>query len=197
MQRVFWVTAWQSAIFNRVLARRLSEHAESEDPGSALTMLRPGDIAFKHDNHAMFRVDDATAADPETPERIKRREISPTGPMFGIRTMLCDGKSAEVEREEFEKEGVPMEALEKVVKTLGESVAGTRRPLRTLVTDPEVEGGVDENGHFIRCAFDLPAGSFATMLVRELLKSDRIECRQSLSFDPSAEAIDETEDTDG
>ncbi|MFB3430864.1 MAG: tRNA pseudouridine(13) synthase TruD [Phycisphaerales bacterium] len=197
MQRVFWVTAWQSAIFNRVLARRLSEHAESEDPGSALTMLRPGDIAFKHDNHAMFRVDDATAADPETPERIKRREISPTGPMFGIRTMLCDGKSAEVEREEFEKEGVPMEALERVVKTLGESVAGTRRPLRTLVTDPEVEGGVDENGHFIRCAFDLPAGSFATMLVRELLKSDRIECRQSLSFDPSAEAIDETEDTDG
>lgn len=197
MQRVFWVTAWQSAIFNRVLARRLSEHGPSEEPGSALTTLRAGDIAFKHDNHAMFRVDEATAADPETAERIKRREISPTGPMFGVKTMLCDGVSAETEREEFEKEGVSMESLEKAVKTLGDSVAGTRRPLRTLVADPEVEGGVDENGHFIRCAFDLPAGSFATMLVRELLKSDRIECRQSLSFDAGAESLDETEDTDG
>jgi tRNA(Glu) U13 pseudouridine synthase TruD len=113
--------------------------------------------------------------------------------MFGVKTMLCDGPSGEVESAELEREGVSMEDLERAVKSLGDSVAGTRRPLRTLVTDPEVEAGADENGHYIRCAFDLPAGSFATMLVRELLKSDRIECRQSLSF----EASDDTEDTDG
>ncbi|MFI4853430.1 MAG: tRNA pseudouridine(13) synthase TruD [Phycisphaerales bacterium JB065] len=193
MQRVFWVTAWQSAIFNRVLARRLAETPEGTEPGSMLTTLRPGDIAFKHDSHAMFRVDEDTAADPETSERLKRREISPTGPMFGVKTMLCDGPSAEIENAELEREGVTMEDLERAVKSLGDSVGGTRRPLRTLVTDPEVEAGVDEHGHYIRCAFDLPAGSFATMLVRELLKSDRIECRQSLII----EGHEEIEDTDG
>lgn len=194
MQRVFWVAAWQSAIFNRVLARRLAECSQGSEPGEMLTTLRAGDIAFKHENNAMFRVDEATAADPETAERVRRREISPTGPMFGVKTMLCDGESGRVEREEFEREGVSMDTLERAMKSLGDSVAGTRRPLRTLVTDPEIEGGVDQHGHFIRCAFDLPAGSFATMLVRELLKSDRIECGQSLSYalDGSVE-----EDTDG
>lgn len=195
MQRVFWVTAWQSSIFNRVLARRLAEAPGDLEPGSMLGVLRPGDIAFKHDSHAMFRVDEQTASDTQTAERLRNREISPTGPMFGVKTMLCDGESAEVEREEFEREGVPMEALERAVKVLGDSVGGTRRPLRTIVTDPEVEGGVDDNGHYIRCAFDLPAGSFATMLVRELLKSDRIECRQSLAYADASALTDE--DTDG
>ncbi len=201
MQRVFWVTAWQSAIFNRVLARRLHEAPDGAEPGSMLSTLRPGDIAFKHDSHAMFRVDEQTAADPRTAERLKNREISPTGPMFGMKTMLCDGVSADIEREEFEREGISMEALERAVKSLGDSVAGTRRPLRTLVTDPEVEAGVDDKGHYIRCAFDLPAGSFATMLMRELLKSDRIECRQALSFgsdgSPGEPTPDLDEDTDG
>jgi len=194
MQRVFWVTAWQSAIFNRVLARRLAEGEAADDPGAMFTTIRAGDIAFKHDSHAMFRVDQATAADPETAERVRRREISPTGPMFGVKTMLCDGLSGQIEQEEFDREGVPMESLERAVKTLGDSVAGTRRPLRTLVTDTEIEGGVDSNGHYIRCAFDLPAGSFATMLIRELLKSDRIECSQALSY--TAEGVVD-EDTDG
>ncbi len=94
-----------------------------------------------------------------------------------------------------------METLERAIKSLGESVAGTRRPLRTLVTDPEVEAGVDENGHYIRCAFDLPAGSFATMLMRELLKSDRIEYRQTLSYADDRQTTDPgevfEEDTDG
>jgi tRNA pseudouridine13 synthase len=201
MQRVFWVTAWQSAIFNRVLARRLAEQTDGAEPGAMLSTIRAGDIAFKHDNHAMFRVDEDTAADPETAERIRRREISPTGPMFGVKTMLCDGPSAEFEREEFEREEVSMAELEHAVKTLGDSVAGTRRPMRTLVGDPEIEGGVDQHGHYIRCAFDLPAGSFATMLVRELLKSDRIECRQPLSFSDTSgapdESFEESEDTDG
>jgi tRNA(Glu) U13 pseudouridine synthase TruD len=168
-----------------VLARRLAECPDGAEPGSMIGALRAGDIAFKHDSHAMFRVDEATANDPATAERLKNREISPTGPMLGIKTMFCDGESAEVEREEFEREGVPMESLERAIKSLGESVAGTRRPLRTLVTDPEVEAGVDEKGHYIRCAFDLPAGSFATMLMRELLKSDRIEYRQTLSYSGS------------
>lgn len=201
MQRVFWVTAWQSAIFNRVLARRLAECPEGAEPGSMIASLRAGDIAFKHDSHAMFRVDEEIARDPSTAERLRNREISPTGPMFGVKTMFCDGESGEIEREEFEREEVPMETLERAIKSLGESVSGTRRPLRTLVTDPEVEGGVDENGHYIRCAFDLPAGSFATMLVRELLKSDRIEYRQILSYSGDRQTDDPgevfEEDTDG
>ena len=47
---------------------------------------------------------------------------------------------------------------------------GQRRPLRVPVIDPEVEGGIDEHGHYVRCAFDLPRGSFATVVLREIIK---------------------------
>jgi len=44
--------------------------------------------------------------------------------------------------------------------------------LRVPVIDPEVEGGVDEHGAYVRCAFELPKGSFATIVLREIMKVD-------------------------
>ncbi len=49
-------------------------------------------------------------------------------------------------------------------------IGGDRRPLRIPVIDPEVEGGVDEHGAYIRCAFELPRGSFATTVMDEIMK---------------------------
>jgi len=39
---------------------------------------------------------------------------------------------------------------------------------------PDVEAGTDEHGHYIKVAFELPAGSFATVVLRELMKPDRV-----------------------
>ena len=50
-------------------------------------------------------------------------------------------------------------------------VKGARRPLRVRPEDVQLEAGVDDHGAFITIAFTLPAGSFATVLVRELTKS--------------------------
>jgi tRNA(Glu) U13 pseudouridine synthase TruD len=50
-------------------------------------------------------------------------------------------------------------------------IYGERRPLRVPLVDPEVEGGVDEVGPYVRCAFELPKGSFATTVMREVMKS--------------------------
>ena len=44
---------------------------------------------------------------------------------------------------------------------------GARRPLRVAVTDPRVE--VDEGG--LRLRFELPRGSYATAVLRELLET--------------------------
>ena len=50
------------------------------------------------------------------------------------------------------------------------TLEGKRRPLRVPLIDPEVEGGVDEHGSYVRCAFELPRGSFATVVMREIIK---------------------------
>jgi hypothetical protein len=141
-----------------------------------LRTILPGDIACVHATGAMFRVDEETAADPETQERAARFEISPTGPLWGAEMMTAGGRAGADELEELEREGVTETDLVELARTLGDAVAGARRPLRVPVGSPEVEGGADEHGNFIRLAFELPAGSFATSLLREVMKTFPLEC---------------------
>ena len=70
----------------------------------------------------------------------------------------------------LEASGVTMEMLD---ATRG--LDGERRPLRVPLGDPEIEAGADEHGTFIRVAFDLPAGSFATAVMREIMQTDAME----------------------
>jgi hypothetical protein len=49
---------------------------------------------------------------------------------------------------------------------------GLRRSMRVSVTDAAVSAGADEHGPFIRAAFTLPRGAFATVVMRELMKND-------------------------
>ena len=48
--------------------------------------------------------------------------------------------------------------------------SGRRRPLREHLEHPELSGGVDERGAYLKVAFTLPRGSFATMVMREIMK---------------------------
>jgi tRNA(Glu) U13 pseudouridine synthase TruD len=39
----------------------------------------------------------------------------------------------------------------------------------------QVAGGVDDHGAHVTVAFTLPAGSFATVLLRELMKAESLD----------------------
>jgi hypothetical protein len=68
-------------------------------------------------------------------------------------------------------------------------VKGARRPLRVRPTDVRLEAGVDGHGGYITLAFALPAGSYATVLLRELMKKneDQFENENSGSAEPIPE----------
>jgi tRNA pseudouridine13 synthase len=83
--------------------------------------------------------------------------------------MLPTGKPLEIEQQVFEQCGLKPEDF-RVEGRL--RVKGTRRPLRIRPTNIELNSGVDDFGPHITVAFDLPAGSFATVLMRELMKND-------------------------
>lgn len=165
MQRRFWLTALQSAVFNRVLDRRIERGALGE--------LAPGDLAMKHENGACFRVDEGVAADPDTRERLARLAISPTGPMWGRKMTRPAGLALEDELGALADFGLCVDDLTEGSRHLGKLANGTRRALRVPLGDPEIEGGADEHGPYIRCAFDLPAGSFATVVMREVMKCEK------------------------
>lgn len=155
----FWVSAWQAAVFNRVLSERAGEGTLGE--------LREGDVAWKHANGAQFQVDAAAAAEmgeAALSERARRFEISPTGVLPGSEAVAATGRTLEQEHAAIRAFG--LEPAFFAVPNPWQQ--GARRPLRVRVSNAEIEAGADEHGAFIRVAFDLPAGAYATVVLHEL-----------------------------
>jgi tRNA pseudouridine13 synthase len=151
--RRLWVSALQSELFNQVVARRIG----------SLDRLLVGDLAEKHENGAVFRVEDAGLEQP----RCDAFEISPTGPLVGYRMTLPEGEPLGIEQEIFAAHGLRPADFRAAGR---HKIKGARRSLRVRPTEIELAAGVDEHGPHITTAFTLPAGSFATVFLRELMK---------------------------
>lgn len=190
VQRIFYLTAFQSAVFNSVLDRRM----ESVGIGG----LIEGDVAMIHDRGAMFGVDAATAGDPETRRRLESLEISPTGPMWSAGMMRAAGSVDDVERRCLLEAGVTLDdlaAYERRSTAAGhrDHLDGKRRPLRVPLGVPEVEAGADEHGLFLRLSFELPAGAFATTVLQEVMKSTSADAGDGpVTGEPGASGRDGT-----
>ncbi|MDA0802278.1 MAG: tRNA pseudouridine(13) synthase TruD [Planctomycetota bacterium] len=157
----FFVSAIQSAVFNRVVDLRLD----------AKTLHRPlvGDILWRPGAHGRFWFDEARAADVLQRNDIEARmaagELSASGPMFGREMDQPTGAPLAMEREAMGAFQMPCDGWQ----SSHYAPTGARRPLRVPVRDIHLESGLDEHGSFVRLAFDLPAGAFATSLLREVL----------------------------
>ena len=160
--RQLWVNALQSFAFNRVAVERMS--------GGTLSRLLPGDLAWKHENGAVFRVDESLAADAATLARVERLEVSPSGPLWGPRMTRASGSVDDAETRALGEAGVTVDEIAAWEKRSGCEAPGARRPLRVPLRDAEAEGGADEHGEYVRVAFELPAGAYATVVMREVMK---------------------------
>lgn len=141
------LSAVQSEVFNRVLARRIE----------TLDRILDGDLAWVHASGASFTVHDPAADQP----RCDAFEISPTGPLPGPKMLRAKGEVGELEDE-------VMAELELAPEAFGflRSHPGGRRPLRTRLFDADVE--VTDAG--IRLRFGLDTGCYATSVLRQLLQ---------------------------
>lgn len=173
--RRLWVSALQSHLFNQVLAERIR----------TMDRIIPGDFACKHENGACFQVTDPAAEQP----RCDRFEISPTGPIVGYRMSLPRDEALAIEQSVLKSNGLTPGHFKQEGR---DQAKGTRRPLRVQPKDVNLAGGVDEFGPHITVAFTLPAGSFATVLLRELMKS----AREDAPTDDSA-AVNPRHEPDG
>jgi len=150
----FFITAFQSELFNHVLARRLN----------TLSRIWPGDLACKHANGAVFLVEDAAAEQP----RADAFEISPSGPLYGFKMIAPAGQQAAIETEVLEASGVKSEDFFRpgILKC-----QGARRPLRFPLEDCGALQGVDTAGDYLEISFRLPPGAYATAVLREIFKN--------------------------
>lgn len=144
-QRGLYLSAARSWIFNRVLSQRI------EQQGWLTTM--PGEVYMLNGKSACF-VDD----DPELNEqRMLDREINLTGPLWG------EGQSmASADLEEFERE-IAGETSQLAKGLEDARMKQERRSLRLLADNMSWQVAEGE----LTIEFELPAGAFATMLLRE------------------------------
>ncbi len=149
----FYVSAWQSYIFNQVLAARMPD----------LDLLLTGDMAWKHNNGSVFQVLDAGVEQA----RCLAGEISATGPLPGMRMQPLTGPAGEIENAILAANGVNEQvnlALKKYYARTG------RRPLRVMPGELRWQVSRDRRGDYLQLDFSLPAGSYATCLLREIMK---------------------------
>ena len=143
------ISAVQSEVFNRVLARRIA----------SIDRLLDGDVAFLHANGACFSVEDAA----QEQARCDRFEISPSGPLPGPKLLRAQAEPGAIEAAVLAELGVDCEIFGRVPHGTN---PGARRPLRIPVADPGVVP--EETG--LRVTFQLGKGCFATSVLRELLR---------------------------
>ncbi len=165
-QRRFWMSSAQSAVFNRVLEERVREQT--------FDTLLDGDIALRHTKKRSGReplaVDAELLADPALEGRLRTFELSASGPMWGPGMARATGAVDAAEARALEWLGLTPADLERYDAIYGDDlIRGSRRELRVPVTETAVEGGVDEHGAYVLCAFALPSGAFATVVMDEIM----------------------------
>jgi tRNA pseudouridine13 synthase len=89
--------------------------------------------------------------------------------LVGYRMTMPEGEPLEIEKAAMTEVSLAAKDFRQSGKM---RVKGARRPLRIKPQNIEIAGGVDAFGGHITVAFTLPAGAFATVLLRELMKSD-------------------------
>lgn len=144
----FFVSALQSRLFNAWLAERV-------DDGSYERVL-VGDWARKHDTGGTFEVTDEGLE--EAAERAATLLISATLPLYGKKVRPSSGEAGRREAAGLETFGLRWADLT--------GRHGDRRLTRIAGLTAEIEPAGDD----LLLRFDLPKGSYATSVLREVMK---------------------------
>ncbi|HEY8141172.1 MAG TPA: tRNA pseudouridine(13) synthase TruD [Kofleriaceae bacterium] len=147
------VSAYQSELFNRYLAGRIAEGNYRRVIGGDILAVASG---------GMFATSDPEVDQP----RLERGEVIPTGPMFGhsMREPVLASEAGTREAAILIEEGLTSADF----KPLGTLAPGTRRAIAVVIAGA---AALPIAADAIEVAFELPAGAYATAVMREITKT--------------------------
>ncbi len=160
--RGLYLSSARSLLFNEVLAARVRE-------GSWNTIL-PGEAIMLAGSRSFFVCDEV---DKEILQRLKDDDIHPSGPLWGRGELSAHGEAGELEKTVMASYSQFCEGLEKA------GLKQERRALRLLVNDlqwawlDEQEASHEKRTPDLQLTFMLPAGAYATALLREVVSTSQ------------------------
>lgn len=168
--RTMFVYAKQSQLFNRALSRRLAAGVGPNEPVE-------GDVVVGLDAEGRPERDNPHDVTKRNLARVKRQcergRALVTGTIFGSESDAPHGMMGDIERAVVEEAGYTSETFR--VPHLPEVASrGTRRELLAPIGPVDWRAKKDKHGEHVELSFFLLKGSYATCLMREILKTDAI-----------------------
>lgn len=153
-RRGLYLSSARSEIFNRILAERVRR--------GLWNRAIPGDVYMFPDSHSFFR-DEWT---PEIGQRIAAHAIHPSGSLWGQGETIVSGEAAMLE-------AAAVAEIADLCKGLEEfGMERAQRPLRICPGRMAWEFPAED---LLCLGFDLPAGAYATVVLRELIESGSLD----------------------
>jgi tRNA pseudouridine13 synthase len=148
------ISAYQAELFNRFLDERIDE--------GLLHRVVEGDVMQRTATGGLFTCAPEDLASAQA--RLEARQLAPTGPIFGHKMMRPAPGSPAAAREQRILDAEQLDAEH--FAALGRLAEGTRRPLLVRIEQPSLAAEEDR----LILSFTLPSGSYATVLLDELMK---------------------------
>jgi tRNA pseudouridine13 synthase len=168
--QALFVQAYQSYIFNRFLSERIKN-------GFSLGKAEVGDYVVNVERSGLPMVNVAKVANAENlskaNELVKSGRMQLALPLIGIKQRLSQGAMGQIERQVLEEEGVKTEnfRVDAIPETSGR---GGLRAVVATVKSFKVHAisacATNQRAHRADLSFMLLRGSYATVLLREIMK---------------------------
>lgn len=158
-KRSMYLSAARSFIFNQVVNARIEN--------DSFSTVQAGDVMMLAGSQSVFSPDEDLAA---AQQRLEEKDIDVTAPMWGKGEVKTLGQVADLENSIAKESEAFCQGLIKF------GLKQERRKIRLNVNNPEIELSSDKS--VVTIAFDLPAGCFATSVLRELLDYQDLTVRR-------------------
>jgi len=166
-----FIYAYQAYLFNKMLSERIRQNLPLNKalPGDVVLPMRKGIIT-----NELIPVTERNAA--KVNAQLSQGKALVSGILFGSDSVFSEGEMGEIEQRVIGEEQIdPRDFIIPEIPFISSS--GLRRPLLARVDSFEydlVEDDLHEGKHALTLAFSLPKGSYATSLLREVMKADDV-----------------------
>ncbi|MBP0048110.1 tRNA pseudouridine(13) synthase TruD [Marinobacterium sp. AK62] len=143
-----YISALRSWLFNQVVSQRIEQ--------GLWNRIMPGDVLMLDGSQSCFHAD---AEDASLARRLQEADVHLTAPMWGRGELMTTDAARRFEQQALAPRKAICEGLE------GLGLNQERRSIRLMPRGLELE---QENEQQWRLSFELPAGAFATSVLREL-----------------------------
>ena len=152
-KRGMYLSAARSHIFNHVINERIQQQCFDK--------IAVGDVLMLAGTQSVFHLDEV---DPAIEQRFIEKDVDITAPMWGAGDLMTTSEPLALEQKVAEEnehfcQGLPRFGLKQ-----------ERRRIRLNVSDTNIELlSTEEDSSSVSISFSLPAGCYATTVLRELL----------------------------